>query len=64
MTGQTIRFYQKDVYGNPLLYPVDFPVEIYEITGKKTLTERVIRSMERMGFVFVEVLESSIKGGK
>lgn len=58
-----IRFYREVVYGNELMYPVDQKQAIWTMTGKKTITPRVKLGMEALGFTFVEVLKSSIKGG-
>lgn len=60
----TIRYYKKDVYGITLFYPVDQADAIMCLAGKKTLTPRVWEGLEKLGFQFVEVLESSVKGVK
>lgn len=59
--SKTIRYYRKNVYGNDLLYPVDYPLEIESLTGKKTVDQKDIRNFEKLGFKFEEVLMSSLK---
>lgn len=58
-----IQYYKKDVWGNTLLYPVDYAYAIELITGKKTLTNATIKGLQMMGFCFQEVMESAVKKG-
>ena len=61
--NNTINFYKKNVYGKSLSYVSDKTQKhaIALISGKCTLDASVKTGLERLGFTFVEVLESSIK---
>lgn len=53
--NKIIRYYQREVYGNVLLYPIDYPLELHKLTGKKTLDSNIMKALETMGFSFAEV---------
>ena len=55
-----IRYCRKNVYGNTLFYVVDYVKEIEELTGKKTITPKIIKCLERLGIKCTEVLESQM----
>lgn len=41
---------KRNVYGNELLYPVNHANEIEQLTGQKTLSERHIEALRKLGF--------------
>tara|TARA_R110000751_G_scaffold53334_1_gene115623 strand:- start:256 stop:429 length:174 start_codon:yes stop_codon:yes gene_type:complete len=44
----------KNVYGNELIYPVCEHAEmVTELTGTKTLSQRNIATLKRLGFEFI-----------
>ncbi len=63
MDKRTIRYYIKEVYGKIYYFPIDFPLEIQRLTGKKSvamiedkkLDRSIMASLEAMGFNFKEV---------
>lgn len=60
MTNKTITYYTKSVYGNELIYIADHDayIEWYNLTGKKTITERDMRLLTNMtGVAFERVFE-------
>jgi hypothetical protein len=53
-----IKIYRKHIYGNELTLYVDQEIgsAMFELTQKRTLTDRIRKSMEKLGFTFIEVL--------
>jgi ssDNA-specific exonuclease RecJ len=45
-----IKCYKKNVYGNDLIYPVDFKKELEDLTGKRTLNNRDLDCLKKLGF--------------
>lgn len=53
-----IEFYRKSVYGNENIYIVDNELAgtVKSLTGKKTINNSDIKSLESLGCVFSEVI--------
>ena len=54
--GRELRFYAKEVYGTTMFYPVDYKLELFRLTGQRTLTARTMSALEGLGFQLKEVL--------
>lgn len=51
---RTILVEKRSVYGNTLIYPLNYQEEIKALTGQKTLSEAHIGALSRLGFNFTE----------
>lgn len=47
-----IQVQVKNVYGNDLIYPLNYKKELYDLTGKKTLTNNHVQALKVLGFEF------------
>jgi len=60
--NKTILIETRNVYGNDLIYPLNYREELFKLTGTKTLTPRHISALRSMGFDFfqkpLQVLEA------
>ena len=41
---------KRNVYGNDLLYPINYANELQALTGRKTLTNKHIEALKGLGF--------------
>ena len=49
-----LRFYEKNVYGNDLIYPVkEIAGQVSELTGKKTVSMSQLKALKALGFEVV-----------
>lgn len=53
-----VEFYSKSVYGEWKMYVkgAEMQLKLTALTGQLTLTERVKRALEDLGFTFTEVI--------
>lgn len=51
-----IQVQVKSVYGKQLVYPVSYKKELEDLTGKKTLDNKIIIALKNLGFTFETVL--------
>lgn len=49
---KTITVEKKNVYGNELIYPTNYVIELQTLTGQKTLSFKHIHALKEMGFKF------------
>jgi hypothetical protein len=59
MTNQIV-VEKKTVYGNDLLYPLNYQQELFTLTGQKTLSQRHIKALRGMGFEFFMASDSQL----
>ena len=52
-----IRFYVKHVFGVTNCYVLDYAQELQQLTGKKTIDSRDIKSLTELGCTFEQVLD-------
>lgn len=53
-----IKFYEKSVYGNQMMYIADKKQaeSITRLTGQKSLTSGAFKALQELGFTFEEVI--------
>ncbi len=50
--NKIIRVKTKTVYGNELIYPLDYTEQLKTLTGRLTLTKSDITALKGLGFSF------------
>lgn len=51
---KTLKFYEKQVYGNTMIYPtVEIADYISMLTGKKTVDKTNLTALKRLGFEII-----------
>ncbi len=52
--NKIIRVKTKTVYGNELIYPLDYQEQLKALTSRLTLTKSDITALKGLGFTFIQ----------
>lgn len=64
MLNERITVKVREVYGRRLIYPVCERAKLFaEITGQRTLTEKTVALIKKLGFGLV-VIPATLEGGE
>ena len=55
-----IKVKVKNIYGNDLIYPLDFKNDLQNLTGAKTLSKKHIEALKNLGFTFEIITKNPV----